>query len=203
MARKSKKIKADISNVPEIATSQKDSLTYQGKVLFQVLHGNKVISTKQYSNNGLPDLFKFIGFALAGSYYASLRPCKVALYDCITTGDPYGDPTKFDWNDYLGHGALEIISPYVVYDATPVVKATKDGYSTTFRFKIPFNWLYKKTFNTLGLFNADNVACAYYLFTKEQATEDTVTKIWENQILDDQTGDYSIVIEWTLTISNK
>jgi hypothetical protein len=209
MAKKtSKKAKTDITT-PEIATTQVNSLAYQGNVTFQILHGRKVISSKKYSNSGLPELFKFIGFALAGSYYPSLRPCKVALYDCVTTGD-YQDPTKFDWTKATGDGSLEVISPYVVYDATPVVKATAEGYSTTFRFKIPFNWLYKATFNTLGLFNDDNIACAYYLFTEDEEQADkTIIKKWATQGLGSgdgeviPTGDYSIVIEWTLKISNR
>lgn len=204
MAKKPKKLK---TKATEITATQKDSLAYQGKVKFQILHGNRVVSTKNYTNNGLPELFKFLGFALAGSYYNSLRPCKVALYDCLATGE-YKDPTKFNWTEYSSNSVLEPVSPFVVYDATPVVKADREGYSTTFRFKIPFNWLYKKQFNTLGLFTEDDVACAYYLFTVDTpiTTEDgkpAIQKDWNPQTLTEETGDYSIVIEWTLKISNK
>lgn len=207
MAKKTKKTEA--APASKIAKTQVDSLAYQGNVKFQILHGTKVISTKKYSNSGLPELFKFLGFALAGSYYPSLRPCKIALYDCVITGD-YQDPTAFKWDEASSSGALEIVSPFVVYDATPVVKATAEGYSTTFRFKVPFNWLYKTTFNTLGLFNEDNTACAYYLFTEEETTGTTTTKKWLQQELGTDvdgvkaipTGDYSIVVEWTLRVSN-
>jgi hypothetical protein len=52
----------------------------------------------------------------------------------------------------------------------------------------------------LGLFTENNVACAYYLFTKDKADN---TKEWDVQELSDIVGNYSIVIEWTLEVSNK
>lgn len=183
----------------DITSTQLDTLSYQGKVKFQILHGNKIISTKHYSNNGLPDLFKYLSYALAGVQYSALRPCKVAIFQC-STKDAYADPTAFNWNTAVEDKALAEVSPYVVYDATPVVASTTKGSSTTFRFKIPFNWLYRKTFNTLGLFTENNAPCAYYLFTKENSDG---SKKWDTQELDDIAGNYSLIIEWTMEISNK
>ena len=183
----------------DVTTAQTNSLAYQGKVKLQVLHGNKVISTRNYLNKGLPDLFKYISHALAGVSYNALRPCKVALFYCTENGQ-YESPTTFDWNEALRNKALLEVSPYVVYDAAPVVTiAAGDGYSTTFRFKIPFNWLYKKSFNVIGLFTENNTSCAYYLCTKQ--VDDNL--VWETQDLKDVTGNYSLIIEWTMEVSNK
>jgi hypothetical protein len=91
------------------------------------------------------------------------------------------------------------VSPYVVYDAAPVIKSLGTQCTTTFRFKIPFNWLYAKKFNVLGLFTENNTACAYYLFTKESDG----TKTWDTQELTDITGNYSLIVEWTMEVSNK
>lgn len=193
MAKKKK------SNQENIST-QINSLAYQGKVTFQVMRGNKIINTKKYLNSGLPDLFRYIGHALAGTVYSALRPCKIALFNCNTGG--VLDPANFNWDTAQNRGLLTPISPYVVYDATPVVLSTATGYSTTFRFKVPFNWLYSKDFNVLGLFTENNTACAYYLFTKDDGTG---KKVWDTpgEELDDITTNYSLVIEWTMEISNK
>jgi hypothetical protein len=192
-----KKKKSTIAK--ELASTQVNSLGYQGKVQFQIMHGDKVISTKKYSNNGLPDLFKYICHAIAGTYYTALRPCKVALYYCIEDGQ-YKKPTDFNWEDAIKNNALIEVSPYVVYDATPAIVPYNNSYATTFRFKIPFNWLYKKTFNVVGLFTENNNPCAYYLCTKENAQG---SKDWNAEILDDVTGNYSLIVEWTMVVSNK
>jgi hypothetical protein len=197
MAKKRKE-KATVETSKQVST-QADTLSYQGKVKCQIMHGNKIISTKNYSNNGLPDLFKYISHAIAGTYYSALRPCKIALFSCATTGH-YADPTSFNWEEAFKNKALVEASPYVVYDAAPIVVATNTGCSTVFRFKIPFNWLYRKTFNVIGFFTENNSACAYYLFTKEGSNS---TKEWEPQELDDVTGNYSLIIEWTMEVSNK
>ena len=60
--------------------------------------------------------------------------------------------------------------------------------------------LYRKTFNVIGFFTENNSACAYYLFTKDGSNS---TKEWEPQELDDVTGNYSLIIEWTMEVSNK
>ena len=199
MARKKKTAK-QINT--DLTTTQAQRLAYQGKVKVQILHGDKVVSTKNYTNNGLKPLFKYISHTLAGNYYSDLRPCKIALYNCLKTGigETYESPNNFNWEEVKDKtGDLVQASPYVVYDATPIVKENQDSYSTTFRFKIPFYWLYLKTFNTIGLYTEGGEACAYYLFVK---TEND-TKKWDTQILDNVTGNYSLIIEWTMEVSNK
>ena len=196
MAKKKKTITTVLPE--EITSTQLDSLAYQGKVKFQILHGDKVISTKTYSNNGLPELFKYLSYALAGVQYSALRPCKVAVFLC-SMQDDFSEPTGFNWNTAIEKKALAEVSPYVVYDATPIVASTTKGSSTTFRFKIPFNWLYRKTFNVLGLFTETNAPCAYFLFTEDSNGK----KNWAPQSLEDVTGNYSLIIEWTMEISNK
>ena len=195
MARKTKKK----TEQQKTLSTQVNSLAYQGKVKCQITSGNKIISTKYYSNSGLPDLFKYISYALTGTFYSALRPCKVALFDCNTKGT-YADPAAFTWKSAIDDNALDEVSPYVVYDATPIVTASSESCSTTFRFKIPFNWLYKKTFNVIGLFTENNSPCAYYLCTEDGGNG---KKIWAGDPLEDVTGNYSLIIEWTMEVSNK
>lgn len=183
--------------------AQEQSLSYQGKVKVQIACGNKIISTKNYNNSGLPILFKFLSYVLAGHYYSHLRPCKLAIFKCVDTGDNKVAPVNFNWETVKEQNKLYTVSPYVVYDATPTVLATANGYATTFRFKIPYNWLYLKSFNTMGLFTENNEVCAYYLFKKEEGTGDSKQIVWDTQNLEDAVGNYSLIIEWTMEISNK
>lgn len=200
MAKKQTKRAAQPNNV---TATQNNSISYQGKVKLQLLHGTKVISTHNYLNKGLPDLFKYISNALAGVSYAPLRPCKVALFYCATDTGSYTQPAAFVWEDAYKNNLLTEVSPYVVYDASPVVSANGEGYATKFRFKIPANWLYKQAFNVIGLFSENNTSCAYYLCTEPDgegvkwATKDLT------QELRDITGNYSLIIEWTMEVSNK
>lgn len=207
MARK-KKIKQEEIKKELPAVSEKQSLQYQGKICVKTLHGDKVISTKYFKNNGLPNLFKFISHALAGSFYPDMRPCKIKLY-YADDGDKDSSPQNFKWVKTATEEATpkREVSPYVIYDATPIVNANvakETSYSTTFRFRIPYHWIFGDKYNVVGLFTNNDVACAYYLFTKEQTAEDgTITILWDDQELGNPTGNYSLLIEWTMEISNK
>ena len=182
----------------DLINTQNNSLAYQGKVKVQVAHGNQIISTKTYHNKGLPDLFKYLSHALAGAYYPTLRPCKVALFNYANSDSTQG-PEKFDWATATTSNIFTSVSPYVVYDASPVVTVTAEGYATTYRFKIPFNWLYRNTFNVIGLFSENNSECAYYLCVKEEDGK----IVWDGEPLSDINGNYSLIIEWTMELSNK
>lgn len=193
MARKKKQV-AKTPKIQKNINTSTQSLSYQGKVKIQVLNGKKVIATKNYTNSGLPNLFKYISHALAGNHYASLRPCKLRIFKCNPEGD-FSTPADFNWDTAVENKQLIAASPYVAYDATPVVQKTAAGYTTTFRFKVPLNWLFIKSFNVIGLFNEHNEACAYYLFTADSA--------WDLQDYTEAVGNYSLIIEWAMEVSNK
>ena len=138
MARK-KKLN-NVAMTEEIsATTQKQTLSYQGNICIKTLRGNKVISTKNLKNAGLPDLFKFLSYALAGKFYPDMQPCKIKLYNFTNTEDV--TPATFANNlnsETLVRPFLKEASPYIFYDATPVVEKTSSNtYTTTFRFKVP------------------------------------------------------------------
>jgi hypothetical protein len=40
----------------QIAIAQADTLGYQGSIQLQLAYGNKILSTKQYHNCGMPSL---------------------------------------------------------------------------------------------------------------------------------------------------
>ena len=115
----------------------------------------------------------------------------------------YTNPATFVWEDAYKNSLLTEVSPYIVYDASPVISAAGEGYATTFRFKIPASWLYKKAFNVIGLFSENNTSCAYYLCTKPKGDDVEWDTTALTQELKDVTGNYSLIIEWTMEVSNK
>ena len=199
MAKQKKLNKTAATNtkaVEKVAASETQNLKYQGNICVKTLHGNKVISTKYFKNAGLPNLFKFISHALAGNFYPELRPCKIQLFRFADADNENNSPANFKWNEVWQTNKLKEASPFVVYDATPAVKLENGEYKTTFRFKIPYHWLFEKQYNVIGLFTEHDSPCAYYLFTADDN--------WANQVLDDEVvGNYSLVIDWTMTVSNK
>lgn len=211
MARKKKTTKKITTEEVKVSAPQKDTLTYQGKITVKILHGERVISTKNYTNSGLPNLFKFICHALAGSYYKNLQPCKIKLFNFLDAEKNKISPTNFVWpsaqdDTHEIKEALKSASPFVLYDSTPVVdynENTKE-YATTFRFKIPFYWITQPQFNVIGLYASDEVsieeASAYYLLT-EKDTNNVLQ--WKAEELGTEIGNFSIVIDWTMTVSNK
>ena len=202
MARQKKTTKKAATKIVEkVAASESQIIQYQGNVCVKTLHGNKVISTKNFKNAGLSNLFKFISHALAGNFYPELRPCKVKLYRYTNADNEDHKPSNFKWdgkNGVWGSNQLRDVSPFVVYDATPVVKLENSSYTTTFRFKIPYHWLFEQQYNVIGLFTEQDNPCAYYLFTKDGEGNE-----WEEQELEDAIGNYSLVIEWAMTVSPK
>lgn len=199
MARQKKTIKkAATKAVEKVAASEIQNIKYQGNVCVKTMHGNKIINTKHFKNAGLPNLFKFISHALAGSFYPELRPCKVKLYRYTNADNEDHKPANFNWEESWNKNQLRETSPFVVYDATPVVKFINNTYTTTFRFKIPYHWLFEKQYNVIGLFTEQDNYCAYYLFTKNGEGNE-----WEEQELEEAVGNFSLVIEWTMTVSNK
>jgi hypothetical protein len=194
---KQKKISSEATE--ELYSSKNSSLGYQGRVQVQIACGDRILSTKKYHNEGLPDLFRYISYALVGAYYPTLRPCKVALYNYANSDNRTNGPNTFNWATAITSNIFTPVSPYVTYDATPVVLSTENGYAATYRFKIPFNWLYRPAFNTLVLLSENNTALAYYLCVKQENGE----QVWDPEELSDVNGNYTIIVEWTMEVSNK
>ena len=126
MARK-KKLN-NVATTEEIsATAQKQTLSYQGNICIKTLRGNKVISTKNLKNAGLPDLFKFLSYALAGKFYPDMQPCKIKLYNFTNTEGVTPANFASNLNSEEVEPFIKEASPYVIYDATPVVEKTSSN----------------------------------------------------------------------------
>lgn len=202
MARKKKKINKDL-----VATGTQN-LGYQGKVLVKINHGNKTISTKNYSNSGTPLLFKFFCTALMGSYTEALRPCKIKLFSfplAEELGSDYNNPGNFDWYTSFSDtvNAPQGATPFITYDTTPKLKIKETSCEVTFHFRIPFSIISGSLIHMIGFYpnntyrGAEMDTSAYYLLTNEKGDK------WEPIELSDVTGNFSIIIEWTMAVMNK
>ena len=199
------------SNVKgQIITQGSQGIGYQGKISIKIMRRNKVVKTLHYHNKGLLQLFKFIGYALAGTPIENLRPCKIKLY---TFQGKAPKLSSFNWkSSFSGEsGAVipEDVSPFIIYDTTPTVKAIPenvlgqvDSCEVTYHFRIPFSLISSNEIYMVGLYGQNTYssnngeACAYFLYTNDAGTD------WDPLTLSDVTGNYSLIIDWTLTIMN-
>lgn len=173
-----------------------NTFNYSGDITLKILDGNRVISTKEYHNTGTQKLFNFFGSCLRGEFRAakSARPCRVVLFEAGTGEAKDSVPTAEYWN------ADKKASTAVYYDSTPVVLDNEDGNGTTvqYHFRLPFLSLRSGAIVTkIGLYpnivsNYVDDICAYYYLDQENYINIPL-----------RGGNYTIVIDWKLTIKNK
>ena len=102
MAKKSTKPKkttkkAKTTKVTEsVIASGNQSINYLGEITVKITHGSKTVSTKKYTNSGMPSLFKFLCNALAGTYTESLRPCQIKLFTYDRVNEVEATPSAFN-----------------------------------------------------------------------------------------------------------
>ena len=180
----------------ESHSNNTNTLNYSGDITLKILDGDRVISTKEYHNTGTQKLFNFFGSCLRGEFRAakSIRPCRVILFEAGTGEIKDSVPTAEYWNKNTK------ASTAVYYDSTPVVLDTEDGDGTTvqYHFRLPFLSLRSGAIITkVGLYPSiysDEAGdlCAYYYLDQDS---------YINVPL--RGGNYTIVIDWKLTIKNK
>lgn len=213
MGRK-KKIKANITTNSIVSGTQ--LLEYQGNVNFSIARGNKIISTKKYHNAGMPNLFKFLANCIAGNNNSQLRPTQIKLFKypgaIVANAE---SPANFVWSTVWENSdptlAPFAVSPYVLYNTTPVIERKKltDNdiaenvyYQITFHFRIPYTFIADNTIHMVGFYpnNAADDATdvlAYYLFTT------TDKQRWDPLVISGDINNFSIIIDWTISIANK
>lgn len=184
------------------------NIGYQGKINLSVKHGNRTIINKSFSNSGRCKLFKFIASCLAGSLSQQAKPVKIKLF---SYPGELRMPNEFSWHDDSAY--LTEVSPYILYDTAPTIRLKHDPnasggnddgdyYEVSFHFNVPFAYIAGAKIHAVGLYPNNAISTtgdvyAYYLFANEQKTE------WDAISIGDATGDFSLIISWTLSISNK
>jgi len=171
------------------------AISYQGSINLSINNGKKVLVRKKYHNKGMPNLFRFLANCLAGNNSDNLRPVKIKLF---YNKDTAATPNAFDW----ATASLTAVSPYILFDSTPVIKENKEAesFEVTFHFRVPFSHISGDTIHLIGLFKSDATddkqdVSAYYLLSEDNS--------WTPIDLSGVSANYSLIIEWTLKISNK
>ena len=202
----------------ETTLSGKQYLGYEGKILVKVVKNNKTLITREYHNSGMPKLFEFLAKCLGGTRSEFLRPVKIKLFKYAAADEANADrPDQFRWEEAwnLAEEGPEQVSPFIMYNATPVIRRTiaeeaetnytisgEDyQYEVTLHFSVPSSYMSEDVIHLVGLYpnnaidNKDDVS-AYYLFTDADNN-------WSPLELSQVGGNFSIFIEWTLVVSNK
>ncbi len=199
MGRKKKQTKT--KEVQKVEGTQ--NINYSGKVTVSILRNNKTISSKTYCNMGRAPLFKFLCNCLAGKYYDTLRPCKIKLFNFTNT---QVSPSNFNWENVDFDTYMEQVSPYITFDATPIIKGvntdddptTIDKYQVTYHFRVPDAYLVRGQINIVALYSNDATgqkdAVAYYKLAENNE--------WAPIDFTNATGNFSLVIDWTLLLKN-
>ena len=210
MGRK-KKVQTPEPASGTITTEGTQSIGYQGTIEVSIKHGNRTIVNKKYHNNGLEPLFRFLANCLGGNITESLRPTKLRLFiyedaeksENPTTDDTVIKPSEFTWtSDHVTK--LTSISPFITYNTTPFLQKEGESYTVTLHFSIPFAYITDNKVYAMGLYPnniTNNIdASAYFLYT--ELTQDKQL-IWKPLDLTTASGDFTFVISWKLSISNK
>lgn len=181
------------------------ALGYTGTLTVRLQHGKNTLSNKTYHNAGTKNLFKFLCSCLAGEFTNSDRPCRIRLFGsngCDGTPATFSN-TAENWSDSL--------TPILLNDTPATIDATAiDGisgteyYNTRFHFRIPFSYvnqsettkIYKAALFSETSSNYQGML-AWFLFTTEDGSA------FDPIDLVDLSGNFSIVIEWTMTLTNR
>lgn len=149
---------------------------YAGTINAKIKRGDTIISEKQYHNQGRFTLFKFICDALAGNFNASLRPCKIKLFNESHPASP------------------EIYYSTTALARTPAAGEASDGYSITYSFSIPAVYITSDEITEARLYGKNSSEnddyLASFLFNEGACSKP-------------EGADSLLLIEWTLNISNK
>lgn len=180
------------------------SISYYGKVTVKIQKGDKIISTKTSHNEGKAALFDFLIDCLNGSYLKDNRPTRVRVFRKLD-GETVEVPN---------FSTTTVLCPGVYLDGLPTVDRSYTNKRTiTYHFRIPFTILSlgqvgdTAGFCKLALYSNENSddsnigkPSAVFLFTTTDAAGNTV---WEPIEIDNKVNsNYSIIIDWSLTLGN-
>ena len=142
MARKKKKQAAPAAPV---APEKPLNLGYSGKIKLSIKAGKTTIATRNYTNHGTAELFRFLCLCLAGQYRAAdtIRPTKIKLFYSSDTVD----------TQVVGTPA----SGYITNNtAARPLAGSADSYKVVFHFLVPRIYITGEQFNQIALYGTDN-----------------------------------------------
>ena len=171
------------NKIKEVKESNSNAFSYTGDIHVKVVEDDRIYYDNYFHNHGTKKLFNFFIDALIGNYTVakSSRPCRIILFK------------KNDDNT----DTFTKVSSAVYYDSTALPGIGDDSGSVTYHFRIPFLALEGgTTVKKIGLYpniisSEENDLCAYYIFPENEGIE-----------IPTDGSNYTIIIEWTLTINN-
>lgn len=175
------------------STTNAQSIAYEGRVTVKIKSGNRIISSQTLPNHGQLDLFKFIAHAFAGRYLSNDRPAKLQLFT-IKSENP--TPEAFD---ITGEGVTNLTEE-ILYSTDPQVISNSDSSFAQLQWNIPYSLVPTSEGGIYGFklwsFGGDKLL-AYYLCTGGEGF--VPIELDTNEA----SQDYTLTVEWQLSIANK
>ena len=171
-----------------------NSLAYSGNVTIQVLHGNKVVSSRKVHNAGRKPLFDFITYCLGNNYPESMAPRFLRVYNCNSEPQESTLSTTLTSSNEMSD-IVAFSSITYSYDSVNIAS------QVNFSFLIPgshiINSEVSHAIDTLALYSSDTFndrgdPLAYLFLKDSQGNRDPI----------EITSGVNLVIIWSLSIGN-
>lgn len=165
---------------------------YEGKITLTLKSNNRVLESRTYKNKGTAQLFRFLGYCLAGAYdeVEHLLPNQIALLYNNSTTPATAKETE-----------ATAVTTLKGYAQTPSITSEAAEVKVTYSFEIPKSSI-NGDFNQVALYGAgktypDKEFSAYYYLTDSSGTKFVPQEIgtWSATTV--------LLIDWELSLSNK
>ena len=184
MGRK-KKTKDEIkTEEKQSAKNPSSTIGYKGNIKVSIARGNKIISTKEYHNNGRDPLWRFLSYCIVGD----LRGIETWRPNYIIVGNNAGQIGNFD---QFIQCSLPILKTKVQLDHA------SNKNTAVLHFRIPYAYIIKDITDTP--INEFWLVCETELTTKNPSAffrlegDAVITEIGEN---------YNLIIDWEMSFNN-
>ena len=223
MGRKKKTIESEKEIKIETPVN---SFAYTGKINVSLKRGNKTCFSKQFKNKGRWPLFHFLNVCLSGNYSSAdaFRPRYINAFGnqewegkVEPVIDDSGTPGT-TMIDYFNLNTKKTVSsiPYLsIPDVETIRENVQIGSSfIKYKFNIPFSQivdkehinafaLYAAPINNSGDLNKIEQPCVFFFLKDENNNVINLLNINPEDPIIPDSEEYSIYIEWKLSVGNK
>ena len=202
-----------------LTASLNNSLSYKGNIVVKTVNKktDKVIKVQKLKNNGRWPLFEFFARCLEGKWQDAnnLRPYYIDLFSAGQAGANIPNISDTSGSDSIGTYANATyrtsLLTYPLYTSRDVtVQKSNVGYAEiTLTFLIPFTAIIRdKDSNLICLYSNDTHGeggfdnPSAFFFVPDSNDPKKLGKLIANKSQGDDSNDYNLIIEWTMSISN-
>lgn len=193
----------------EVNKKSEAAIAYSGKVTLNLKRGSRILSTKQYHNQGLPPLFRGLRDIFRGNVEAigTTIPHSVALYSFDNDDFANSYSPNISWSDLcdrdkLGEHLLRI-TPYIPLASSEPREAVDEG-TLGLQFKVDYSQITSgKKVYMLALFprnretGGESDAIAVYKLT---TTTSNGEQEWDPQTINISS---TLLIDWQISFMNQ